>query len=224
MSFDIVCSGCGAPSGPSVGICPFCKTIMSTADGKQNHSSDRFVKLYQDGKLEQALSLGDEMYRAQPDLKKDLMFVMTFAKTLIESEAPSSKTRSLLAAAHLENPENKDVLDYIELIEAKNILKKGEDSGETMLRNLIRRSPQNIHAQFILGAHLFWVEENALMAIPHLETSVRLHPNFLRAWGCLAVAYRKIGNTQLAQSAFRKCAEIETDQRMKDFFEAQSKA
>jgi hypothetical protein len=53
---------------------------------------------------------------------------------------------------------------------------------------------------------------------------VRLHPNFLRAWGCLGAIYKKLGNAQLAQMAFQKCAAIETNQNMKNFFLNQAKA
>jgi predicted Zn-dependent protease len=225
MSFDVVCSGCGAPSSPSVGICPFCKTVMAANDGKEKHSIDSFIKLYNDGKLERALGLGTEMYKAKPELKSDLAFVLTFAKVLIESEGPSSKIRSVLAEAHLVTPESVDVIDYLEIVEAKNNLKKGlNDTGEIALKNLLRRSPKNVHAHFVLGTHLFWMDNESATAIPHLETCVRLHPNFLRAWGCLAAIYRKMGNNQLAQMAFQKCATIETNQSMKEFFEKQARA
>ncbi|MSP19165.1 MAG: hypothetical protein EXR74_06295 [Bdellovibrionales bacterium] len=130
-----------------------------------------------------------------------------------------------MAEAHLATPENVDVIDYMEIVEARNNLKKGlNDIGEIALKNLLRRSPKNIHAHFILGTHLFWKDSESTMAIPHLETCVRLHPNFLRAWGCLGAIYKKMGNAQLAQMAFQKCAAIETNQSMKEFFEKQAKA
>jgi len=197
---------------------------MATSDGKsKNPSIDSFIKLYNEGKLERALSFGTDLYAARPELKTDLIFVIAFAKVLIEAEAPSSKIRSLLAEAHLVAPENADVLDYLEIVETKNRLKKGlGDVGKLALKNLIRRSPKNVHAHFILGAHLFWSDEESMMAIPHLETCVRLHPNFLRAWGCLGAIYKKMGNPQLAQMAFLKCAAIETNQSMKEFFEKQA--
>jgi predicted Zn-dependent protease len=224
MSFEVVCSGCGAPSSPSVGVCPFCKTVMSVNDGKEKHTVDVFTKLYNEGKLERALSLGNEMYKSKPDLKSDLVFVITFSKILIESEAPSSQIKSLLAEAHLHTPQNTDISDYLEIVEARNCLKKGiNDTGEMMLKNLLRRSPNNVHAHFILGTHLFWTDNESTMAIPHLETCVRLHTHFLRAWGCLGAIYKKMGNTQLAQMAFQKCATIETNQNMKDFFLSQTK-
>jgi cytochrome c-type biogenesis protein CcmH/NrfG len=116
-------------------------------------------------------------------------------------------------------------LDYLEILEAKNCLKKGiNDAGEVMLKNVLRRSPKNVHAHFLLGTHLFWVDSESPMAIPHLETCVRLQPYFLRAWGCLGAIYKKMGNAQLAQMAFNKCASIETNPSMREFFIMQAKA
>lgn len=225
MSFDVFCKGCGAPSSPSVGICPFCKTVMVKNDGSNMKTNESFITAYKEGKLEQALSLGTEMIKIKPELKDDLFFVFTLVKVLIESEAPSSQIRSLLVQAHLSAPENTEFIDYLEIVEARNVLKKGfNDSGEIMLRNLLRRSPNNVHAHFILGAHLFWMDNQPTLAITHLETCVRLHPNFLRAWGCLGAIYKKIGNEQLAQNAFQKCLNIETNEKMKEFFQKQTKA
>jgi predicted Zn-dependent protease len=225
MSFNTVCDGCGAPSSPSVGVCPFCKVVMAGSTADDNHTYGAFVKLYTDGNLERALNLGNEMLKSKPELKADALFVMTFVKVLIESEAPTSTIRSILAEAHLLSPANLEISEYLEVIEAKGLLKKGlNNAGELMLRNILRRSPQNVHAHFFLGANLFWGDNEPTMAIPHLETCVRLCPNFLRAWGCLAALYKKMGNSQLAQKAFQKCASIETNPNMKEFFESQGKA
>lgn len=225
MSFEAVCHNCGAPSGPSVGVCPFCKSVMTNSNEQEAAGTNNLLKLYNEGKIERALALGTTMLKSKPDLKSDIQFVITFVKVLIETEAPSSQIRGLLAEASLVAPDNKDLIDYMEIIEAKNGLKKGlNDSGEIILRNVLRRSPNNIHAHFLLGTHLFWVDSQSPMAIPHLETCVRLHPNFLRAWGCLGALYKKMGNAQLAKMAFEKCATIETNPSMKEYFIVQAKA
>lgn len=114
-------------------------------------------------------------------------------------------------------PSNSELIDYLEIVEAKGLLKNGpNDAGSLLLKNILRRSPKNVHAHFVLGAHLFWTDHEPSLAIPHLETCVRLHPNFLRAWGCLGAIYKKLGNHQLSQMAFQKCAAIETNPGMKD--------
>lgn len=225
MSFNVICDGCGAPSSPSVGICPFCKSLMSETAGNSSPSVSALVQTHHEGQLERALLLGGEMHKSQPELKKDLAFVMTYAKVLLESEAPSSKIRSLLAEALLLSPGNPALVDFLEIVEAKGHLKGGvSDVGERILKSVLRRSPENAHAHFLLGAHHFWTHSDSALAIPHLETCVRLHPKFLRAWGCLGAIYKKLGNSQLAKVAFRNCAALETNPTMREFFETQSKA
>lgn len=219
MSFERICSGCGAASGPSVGICPFCKTVMISADDQNFKQENSITQLYEKGRLDLALSLAKKMYSNDAESKKDVGFLLLYAKILIDTEGPTSLIKGVLSEAHLVDPTNKEILDYIDLTEAKGYLKKGlNDTGEVQLRNLIRRSPNNIHAHFLLGTHLFWSDEQSQMAIPYLETCVRLSPNFLRAWGCLGAIYKKMGNPQLSMRAFQKCAELEPDAEMKEFF------
>lgn len=225
MSFEQVCSGCGAASGPSVGVCPFCKTIMVSSNDGNYQQEKSVTQLYEKGRLDLALLLAKKLYSEDAESKKDVSFLMLFAKILIESEGPSSLIRSALADAHLLDPSNPNILDYLELMEIKRYLDKGpNDPGEVQLKNLIRRSPGNVHAHFMLGTHFYWTDDEPLMAIPHLETCVRLSPGFLRAWGCLGAIYKKLGNSQLAMRAFQKCAELETESRMKNYFLEQAKA
>jgi len=225
MSFELICSGCGAASGPSVGICPFCKTVMLSANDGNYQQEKSITQLYEKGQLGLALLLAKRLYSEDAASKKDISFLMLFAKILIESEGPSSLIKSALSDAHLLDPSDPNILDYLELTEIKRYLFKGpNDPGEVQLKSLIRRSPKNVHAHFLLGTHLFWTDEEPQAAIPHLETCVRLSPNFLRAWGCLGAIYKKLGNPQLAMRAFQKCAELETDTRMKNYFLEQAKA
>lgn len=225
MSFESICHNCGAPSGPSVGICPFCKSVMVDATNSDGANTASFHKLYNDGQIERALAMGTTMMKSKPEIKTDLSFLLTYVKVLLETEGPNSQIRSLLAEGTLVAPDNRDLIDYAEIVEAKASLKKGlNDSGEMILRNVLRRSPTNVHAHFILGSHLFWAENEMASAIPHLETTVRLHPRFLRAWGCLGALYKKMGNSQLAKMAFEKCAAIETNASMKEFFVKQANA
>ena len=218
MNFNIICSGCGASSGPSVGICPFCKTVMTSKKSKTSAQESTIQAHYAKGRLDLALALANKMY-SNPASKEDVGFLLLFAKILIDTEAPTSHIKSILAEAHLAAPDNTEVLEYIDLMDAKGFLKKGiDDPGELMLQSLLRRSPNNIHALFLMGTHLFWEEESPALALPYLETCVRLSPTFLRAWGCLGVIYQKIKNPQLASRAFAKCAELEMDPTLKAYF------
>lgn len=225
MSFELVCPGCGAASGPSVGVCPFCKAILTSPDDKNFEQESSVAKTYESGRLDLALTLAKKLYQTDEASKKDVGFLLLYAKILIDTEGPTSLIKSVLAEAHLLAPSNQDVLDYIELVEAKSYLKKGlNDSGEVQLKYLLRRSPKNVHAHFLLGTHIFWADQQSQAAIPYLETCVRLSPNFLRAWGCLGAIYKKMGNAQLAMRAFQKCMELEPETKMKEYFHQQVKA
>lgn len=219
MSFELICSGCGAASGPSVGICPFCKAVMTSLNNKNFEQENSISQLYEKGRLDIALNLAKKMYNSDPESKKDVSFLLLYSKILIDTEGPTSLIKGILSEAYLIDPKSKEVLDYIDITEAQGYLKRGlNDTGEVLLKNLIRRSPNNLHAHFLLGAHLFWSDEQSQLAIPHLETCVRLAPNFLRAWGCLGAIYKKMGNPQLSKRAFLKCVELETENKMKEFF------
>ncbi len=224
MSFEVICSGCGALSGPSVGVCPFCKTVMSNTSEEKFAHSRPLAELYESGRLGLALSLAKKLYLEKPDSKTNISFLLLFIKIMIEADAPSLQIRSVLSEANLIDPSHLDILDYIEFMDAKDMLKKGyDDNGERRLKSILRRSPNHLQAHFLLGTHLFWIDEQTQQAIPHLETCVRLAPNHLRSWGCLAAIYRKLGHRQLAKAAFKRCVELETNLTMKSFFEKQIK-
>jgi hypothetical protein len=159
MSFDLVCPNCGAPSGPSVGVCPFCKTTLSGIARKEDRTITSIRRLYTDGKIDKALVLSNVLEREKPKMLENVGFLLLFAKILIETEGATSKIRNLLTKAFLLDPDNQEASEYLEIIEAKTQLKKGlNDLGEQTLKNIIRRSPRNPHALFLLGTHLFWTE------------------------------------------------------------------
>lgn len=219
MSFDLICPNCGAPSGPSVGVCPFCKSTLSGTAVKEDRTVTAIRRFYGDGKIDKALVLAGVLEREKPKMSENVGFLLLFAKILIETEGATSKIRNLLTKAFLLEPENQEASEYLEIIEAKTQLKKGlNDLGEQTLRNIIRRSPNNPHALFLLGTHLFWTERLTSEPVKLLERCVEVRPNFLRAWACLGTIYRKIGRPALAVRAFRRCSALETNQRMKAYF------
>lgn len=221
MSFEIVCDCCGALSGPSVGICPFCKSLLSGPASKIT-GQNSLIELYQSGKLELSLALAGKILRENPKAKQDISFLLLYVKILIETEGPSSQINSLLTEGLLIDPKNPELNDYFDIIQAKSNLKKGlSDTGETMLKNLLRRSPDNVHALFLVGTHLHWVDNVPAASVYYLERCTRLAPHFLRAWGCLAVVYKALNNMQLSQMALRKCIELESNTNMKQFFKSE---
>ncbi len=218
MSFDVVCEGCGAVSGPSVGMCPFCKTVQYR-QGAEMAGQNSVVEFYQKGNVELALSLAKKLYSKDEKSKKDISFLLLYAKILLETEGPDSLINSLLTEGLLLDSQNSELKDYLELSQARPNLKKGiDDLGELALKNILRRSPDNIHALFLLGSHLYWVDSSYISSVHYLERCVQLAPKFLRAWGCLSVVYKKLGNVQLCHRSLQKCIEIETNPNMKQYF------
>ena len=79
MSFDIICSGCGAVSGPSVGLCPFCKTVMASSHKNNSPQETSISKLYESGKIDWALDLAKKMHTEKKESKSDISFLLLYA-------------------------------------------------------------------------------------------------------------------------------------------------
>jgi tetratricopeptide (TPR) repeat protein len=222
MSFSMVCHNCGAPSGPSVGMCPFCKCVLSDPKVKENSTLTQLKKLYADGQLDKALFLADKMYKTE-NHKTNASFLLLFSKILVEAEGPAAKTRHVLSDAFALEPDNSECSDYLELIDAKFRLESNveNDLGEQSLKNIIRRSPQNVHALFLLGSHMFWADGNTIQSVKLLERCVSLHPKFLRAWACLGAIFRKTGHGAAANRCFQQCLKLEPNPSMKRYFQSE---
>lgn len=176
-------------------------------------------KFYAEGNLPAALALSVTLASENPKEMENVGYLLCYAQILSESEGPTSKIKSLLGKALMLEPQNAQVNEYLELTEAKSMLTKEKgDLGEKKLLDLLRRSPDNPHALFFLGAHLFWTLDETLAPVRHLERCVRIHPKFLRAWGCLGTIYEKLGNPTHSVKAFSSALAVETDLTMRDFF------
>ena len=219
MSFDIICPNCGAPSSPVIGVCPYCKTVMTTESEKKNPVITNIKKAFNEGNLAQALSLAKALETQKPESIKNVEFVLLYTQILIEVDGPSSKTKSLLSQALIDNPADTRLSDYLEIVEAEsNFSRDKDDAGEVALTNIIRRSPENAHALFFLGSHLFWVEKDSQRALRYLEQCVRLRPNFIKAKACLAAVYKDLGRNDFAVRLFKECAVKTSDNTIKGIF------
>jgi hypothetical protein len=219
MSFNLICSKCGAASGPSTGVCPFCKSIMGGSSKDIEPGIIKIQTYYNEGNIPAALTMITAIANEKPKNLEDSSFVVLYVKILFEAEAPSSQIKSKLMKVIALGTHDPLVNDYLELADAKTLLSQVKnDLGEQKLLGLLKRSPQNVHANFLLGAHLYWTEKQPMSAVKHLEKCVQFHPGFLRAWGCLGAIYESLGSSALASNAYRKCLAIETDSNMKKFF------
>lgn len=219
MGFDVICYSCGAPSSPSVGICPFCKNVMRNKKSEDTPTITKIREFFDAGDIENALFLAQQAEKEKPTLLENAAFILLYVQILLESDGPSSKMRSLLTRSYLNDVENAQLSEYREIIEAKNNLShEKNDIGEQNLINIIRRSPKNAHALFILGSHLCWIENEYAKAIQLLERCVILRPNWLKANACLAALYSKTDNDVLAQKYIRKCIALSKDASTKEYF------
>ncbi len=219
MSFDIICANCGAPSSPAIGVCPYCKSVMTTAEEKSNPAIGNIKEFFNDGQLEKALSLARTLETQRPDSLKSKEFILLYVQILIEAEGPSTKIKSLLNQALIDNPSDPQLLEYLEVAEAEsNLSREKNDAGEIALANIIRRSPENVQALFLLGSHLFWVEKDAQRALRYLEQCVRLSPNFFKANACLAAVYKTLKMDDIATRFCNECASKATDPQVKKLF------
>ena len=221
MSFEIICPNCGAPSSSTVGICPFCKSVFQNKKNKSKESPllGRMKKEYREGKLDKVLFDCDMLYRTKEKMLENNNFLLLYVKVLLETEGPASKIRSILSRILMNDAENLEAVDYLDILEAKEELTDGKDDpGEQKLKRIIKRAPKNAYAHFLLGSHMFWVDKRDAAALKYLEKAVKLHPTFVRAWGCLGAIYRKLGNETLSKKAFIHAAKLESNPRIKQFF------
>lgn len=227
MSFQSVCDSCGAPSAPSIGICPYCKSVMVSSNAAKsplNESTSVLREIYDSGEIEDALALTMRML-PDPELQKDVEFLVLATKIMIESEAPIGKMNATINQAFRLQPRHPVVLEYLAILDAKSRVESGlQEQAEKKLLEILKASPKNPHANFMLGGIYFWERNSPEHAIGSLEMCVRERPQFLRAWGCLGALYRSLGRNDLAAAAFRKCLDIEKDHSMRDYFAAELKS
>ena len=137
MSFDIKCNNCGAPSSVSVGVCPFCKTTFTNKKNGKKESPliSRIKSNYKDGKIDEVLFACKELYRNKDKIKENNNFLLIYLKALIESDGPSTVIRSLISQILMNDPENIEVMDYLDILDARDELSEEKnDTGEQKLK------------------------------------------------------------------------------------------
>jgi tetratricopeptide (TPR) repeat protein len=221
MSFDLVCEACGAPSGPSVGICPYCKSPLASTAGA-NPALSALNELFEKGYLKQALGQASSMYQ-EAKHQEDPNFLMLYGKILFEVEGPSSQIKSCFVKASILNPAiASEAQAYVDMVSAKSMFREGlNDAGELWIQKLLADHPNNAHLLFTLGSHNFWVDGDIHNSSRHLEKCVQIRPNFARAWGCLFAIYKKSNDAHNARRCATEFLRLEDDPRTRAFVEAQ---
>ena len=222
MSFDIICQNCGAPSPPHVGVCPYCKSVMTNPDESvaESHSLKKFREAVSENRLEDALYLGHQLEQSKPALLENPSFVAAYARVMFECSAPSSRIRAAIQRCHLAHPEHAEITYLLEVAHASLMLDHGStSSGIEKLKLLIRSRSDDPLTLFMLGSHLVWQASEPAMALPYLQRAARLRPKSVRVLGCLARANEGVGATELARSLYERCAKLETNAPLKKQFE-----
>ena len=216
-----VCENCGAENNPSLVVCPYCRATIPQTGVQPDSSLAKIASLYAEGKVDKALQLIATLERERPKTENDAAFLVLYCKILFESEGPLGKLRILLGKAFVVAPANPEVMEYLEILDAREKFDLGmKEIGENTLKALLKRSPKNFHALFMLGTHLFWAKRDVDMAMHYLERCVLIRPTLLRAWACLGAIYKATGRKELSACAFRKCIELETNPQMRNYFKS----
>ena len=219
MSFETSCSTCGAPSGPSVGVCPYCKTPFTSVK-PANPALSSMRDAFQQGRLQEALAQGSAM-KNLPKYSDDGEFLVLWGKVLFESEGPGGTVASIFAKAAAAGGDHADEAQLYFLISAANSeLRRGlNDPGENKLQTLLQSHPQNPHILFTLGTHLFWVDQSSDQAMRYLELCVQARPAMPRAWGCLFAIHKSRGdkvNMKRCRDQFLKYDNSEDARKLMD--------
>lgn len=185
MSFDIFCPNCGAPSNPSVGVCPYCKTSIDNPNkkDKDGHLLNHLKKKYKEGDYAFVLRNADQLIHSKPKLKENVNFLMVYIEALIESDGPPSKIKTLLSHLFLKDPTNSKALAINEIMDAKAYLSnQRNDAGEKQIQAALKLYPDLAYGHFLLGSHIYHMDGEPHSAMIHLEKAIKIHPCFTRAW------------------------------------------
>jgi len=221
MSFETECESCGAPSGPSVGVCPYCKTPFSS-QVPDNPAVADLHQLYESGKLKEAVSMASMMAKEEKYLA-DASFLVLYGKILIEVEGPSGIVKSCFAKAATLDPKfSEESKLYVSMMAARSLFRKGlSDPGELRFLELLKEHPHNPHLLFLLAAHTFWVDRETQNSVRLLEQCVQVRPNFARAWGCLFAIYKFLKDKSNMQRCSQEFLRLEDNEEMKKFIQTQ---
>ena len=126
----------------------------------RNSLLGRLKKEYKEGHIDKVLFDCDLLYRQKEKMQQNSNFLLLYVKVLLETKGQHPRLGVYFRGVLLNDPENFEALDYLDILEAKEELTEGvNDPGEQKLMRIIKRSPKNAYAYFLLGAICFgWIE------------------------------------------------------------------
>lgn len=199
-------------------------TTSTTSLFVQNHTSPEHLlaqveTLFFRGDLHQTHHLIECIVENNNALVGSADLFVTHAKVFIELYGFNVHAQCSVEQALLLEPEHAEALKLKTLSRLHEEFRDGlYTQAETELRELIKSEPENIYAQYLLAYHLFWKNGAQTEALDLLETSVRQRPSFLRAWLCLAMAYKRGHQSEKAEDAFQECLALDKDPVNLEFY------
>lgn len=238
MANDNICENCGASQPSGATACDFCLSALTPpqpppqresaqagADPKRRPVAESslpgLMKLYGEGRVQEVQALLTALYKQRPEAEQDVDILMLNVKVLLETDGTIGQTKQAMHKAYVLAASRADVQEYFQLVGAKEKIESSrKEKGESELKALLKRSPNNAHAMLLLGTHCFWALNDVAGAIRYLENCLRVRPVMLRAWACLGAIHTSEGRYAQAERAFLKCLEYETTPAMISYFKS----
>ena len=183
----------------------------------QNHTSPEHLlaqvdNLFQRGDLHQAHHLIECIVDNNNPLVGTADLFVLHAKTFIELYGFNVHAQCSIQQALLLEPGHTEAMKLQRLGDLHEEFRDGMYAqAQDSLREFIKSEPENIYARYLLAYNLFWKNGTQAEATELLEACVRLRPSFLRAWLCLAMAYKRGQQIEKAEEAFQECLSIDRD-------------
>ena len=197
------------------------KSVRSFLKRHQSPKSllSQLHELYRQGAHDSCLHLIQVICEIQHPLCESAEMYVLGAKIAFEEDEDMAEVESWLLQAELNDPSSPACFDFSLLINALKKLKDGLYSEASQdLLGLVDSDEVSFLASYLLGRHFLWKSQETGLSIYHLETALQSKPNFKKAWEAAGFAYNREGQQDLANLAFSKCIELESDPDKIEFY------
>lgn len=196
----------------------------TTALFVQNHTSPKHLlaqveTLFDRGELHPAKDLVECIIDNNNALVSSADLFVLHAKIFIELCGFNVDAQCAVQQALLLEPQNAEALKFEVLANIHEDFRDGlYEQGENSVREVLAADTDSTYGRFLLGYHMFWKNGSQTEAVELLEKCVQKRPSFLRAWLCLAMAYKKNQELAKAEKAFQECLAIDANPTNLDFY------
>lgn len=141
------------------------------------------------------------------------------AKIFIELSGFNVHAQCAIQQALLLEPLHEEALQLDKICALHEELRDGlYENAEASLRTTLAADSKSVYAMYVLANHLFWKNGPEAEATQLLEKCVKNRPSFLKAWLCLAMAYKKGQDFSKAENAFQECLGLDVNSSNKEFY------